>query len=201
MTTSLELDSRLRDRDEQCSDRLARRDLTSENSLSTTTKSTYSKPYKALTETALSNESDSFERHEILKDALHYHGKIPEEEVLYCRSVKDEGLGQDQCLENKYSRGFDEIGKAGVSRENKTKTNATQNTSIVIPKESAVKLLTRDTKVITPQIVHRELIPKRSDEHMGPLNESPNSAKEKEEFSHSGKYFIICILELFYRLA
>lgn len=184
-TTSLELDSRLRDRDEQCSDRLARRDLTSENSLSTATKSTYSKPYKALTEIAFSNESDSFERHEIVKDTLHYHGKISEEEVLYCRSEKDEGLGQDKCLENKYSSGFDDIGKAVVSRE----------------KESAVKLLTRDPKVITPQIVHRELIPKRSGEHMGPLNEAPNSAKEKEEFSRSGKYFIMCILELFYCLA
>ncbi|XP_052080679.1 probable serine/threonine-protein kinase roco11 [Mytilus californianus] len=88
-------------------------------------------------------------------------------------------------MENKYSSSLDDIRKADVSLEKRTKTKASTETSPVIPWKSAVEILQRGKKEVTPLLVRRETIPNISDENMVPLNESPHSAKEKEDFSRS----------------
>lgn len=140
----------------------------------------------ALKETSFSNESDSFDRHEIVNDSLHAHEEIPDEEVCKRRSEKDQGPVQYKYLENKYSRSLDDIEKVDVYTQKQTKPKTTKETFPVKPREAAVVVHERGKQVVTPLKVRLETLSNSSDEHMVLRNESHNTAREKEDFSRAG---------------
>lgn len=108
------------------------------------------------------------------KDALHGHREVTGDDVFYIRSDNNPGLVKEKCMENKYSAGsLDDIGKVGVSLEERIKTKASKETFSDIPRESVVEIPQRGKKEVTPPIVPRETI---------------HSAKGKEEFSRSGMF-------------
>ncbi|CAC5375220.1 unnamed protein product [Mytilus coruscus] len=179
-STGFELDGKLTDRDEKSSDIPASQDFTS-----STADSSHCIPFLSLNEITLANDLDIIDRIEVVNDALLEHGEIPRDEVIYIRSENDQGLVQDKDLPNQYSSSLDDIRKADVFIEKQTKTKGTKETFPVIPRESAEEAQRRAKQVATPLIDQLETIENSSDEHMVPLNESPDSAKEKGEFSHA----------------
>lgn len=177
-SASFEFDVRLRDRSERSSDRLALQDILSDNHPSPATDLAYGEPHMSLTETTTAYDSDDFNRNEIVNDEFHFHGEITKDDVFYIRSEKDPGLVQDKCLDTRYSSSLPETEKTNVFGEKINKIKATKQTYPVIAKESPVEILHKLTKVVVPQIVHRETRQSSSDNHMVHLNESSNFVKQ-----------------------